>query len=70
MHCFLGAEGHWLSGFSKVGLDLAVVEVGMGGRLDSTNIIEPIVSVLTNVTVDHQAYLGNTVEKIGLENWS
>ncbi|HOE82140.1 MAG TPA: folylpolyglutamate synthase/dihydrofolate synthase family protein [Myxococcota bacterium] len=53
--------------FSKVGLDLAVVEVGMGGRLDSTNIIEPIVSVLTNVTVDHQAYLGNTVEKIGLE---
>ena len=39
---------------------------GMGGRLDSTNIIEPIVSVLTNVTVDHQAYR-NTVEKIGLE---
>lgn len=44
--------------------DYSVVEVGLGGRLDSTNVFDPIASVLTNVSLDHQALLGNTKEEI------
>ena len=50
--------------FKEQGVDYAVIEVGLGGLLDSTNVITPVVSVITNVTIDHQAYCGNTVEEI------
>ena len=50
--------------FKEQGVDYAVVEVGLGGLLDSTNIVTPKVSVITNVSMDHQAYCGDTVEEI------
>lgn len=54
--------------FKRHGVDLVVLEAGMGGRLDSTNIIEsPILSVITGVALDHTAFLGDTVEKIAKE---
>ena len=48
-------------------VDIAVIEVGLGGRLDSTNIITPLASVITNISFDHMALLGNTLEKIASE---
>ena len=51
--------------FKKV--DFAVIEVGLGGRLDSTNIIMPIVSIITNIGYDHKKFLGDTLEKIAKE---
>ncbi|RZK92526.1 MAG: bifunctional folylpolyglutamate synthase/dihydrofolate synthase, partial [Hymenobacter sp.] len=48
-------------------VDIAVVEVGLGGRLDSTNIITPLVSLITNISYDHQAMLGNTLPEIAGE---
>ena len=48
-------------------VDYAVIEVGMGGRLDSTNIITPILSIITNISLDHTQFLGDTVEKIAFE---
>jgi len=48
-------------------VEVAVVEAGLGGRLDSTNIIHPLVSVITNVSYDHMQFLGNTLEKIAYE---
>ena len=53
--------------FARCGVDVAVVEVGLGGRLDSTNIITPIVSVITNISFDHTAMLGNTLAAIAGE---
>ncbi len=53
--------------FSKVKCDVAVIEVGMGGRLDSTNIITPQLSVITNISYDHVSLLGDTLEKIAYE---
>lgn len=53
--------------FADKDVDIAIVEVGLGGRLDSTNIIRPIVSVITNISLDHTQYLGDTVEKIAAE---
>ncbi len=53
--------------FSLVSADIAVVEVGMGGRLDSTNIITPVVSVINNIGMEHTEYLGDTIEEITLE---
>lgn len=53
--------------FSKQNVDIAVVEVGMGGRLDSTNILSPEVSVITNIGLDHTQFLGNTLELIARE---
>lgn len=50
--------------FRKQKVDVAVIEVGMGGRFDGTNVIKPIVAVLTNVGLDHTEVLGNTVEEI------
>ncbi len=47
--------------------DIAIIETGLGGRLDSTNIIHPILSVITNVSLDHQEFLGDTIPKIALE---
>lgn len=53
--------------FTRAGVKQAVFEVGLGGRLDATNALSPQLSVLTNVGLDHQAILGNTIEKIALE---
>jgi dihydrofolate synthase/folylpolyglutamate synthase len=53
--------------FARERVDLAVLEVGMGGRLDATNVVEPRVSVITDVSLDHQKFLGNTVGEIARE---
>ena len=53
--------------FKKEKVDIAVIEVGLGGRLDSTNIITPEVSVITNIGIDHTQFLGNTLEAIAYE---
>ena len=53
--------------FNKEKIDIAIIEVGMGGRLDSTNIITPLVSVITNIGLDHVQFLGNTLEAIAFE---
>ena len=53
--------------FYKKKVDYAIIEVGLGGRLDSTNIITPMVSAITNVALDHQDILGNTIEEIAFE---
>ncbi|MEE4197026.1 MAG: folylpolyglutamate synthase/dihydrofolate synthase family protein [Bacteroidales bacterium] len=53
--------------FAREEIDLAIVEVGMGGRLDSTNIIQPLCSVITNIGFDHTQFLGDTMGKIAGE---
>lgn len=53
--------------FAENKIDIAIVEVGLGGRLDSTNIITPELSVITNISFDHMALLGDTLGKIALE---
>lgn len=53
--------------FYQQKIDFAIIEVGLGGRLDSTNIITPLVSAITNVQLDHQNILGNTIEEIAFE---
>jgi dihydrofolate synthase / folylpolyglutamate synthase len=53
--------------FAEEEIDIAVIEVGLGGRLDSTNIILPELSVITNISYDHMDLLGNTLEKIAFE---
>jgi dihydrofolate synthase/folylpolyglutamate synthase len=53
--------------FALKKVDIAVIEVGLGGRLDSTNIISPVLSVITNIGKDHVEILGNTIEKIAFE---
>ncbi|MGX8833612.1 bifunctional folylpolyglutamate synthase/dihydrofolate synthase [Amedibacillus sp. YH-ame6] len=53
--------------FSRKNVDLCVFEVGLGGRLDMTNILTPMVSVITNIGMDHMELLGNTYEKIAVE---
>jgi dihydrofolate synthase / folylpolyglutamate synthase len=53
--------------FSRKRVDIAVLEVGMGGRLDATNVVEPLVSVITDISLDHQRFLGNTVGEIARE---
>ncbi len=53
--------------FFRNKVDFAVVEVGMGGRYDSTNVIQPCLSVITNVNMEHREYLGDTLEKIAVE---
>ncbi len=53
--------------FSQQKVDIAIIEVGLGGRLDSTNIITPEVSVITNIGLDHTNLLGDTIEKIAAE---
>jgi dihydrofolate synthase/folylpolyglutamate synthase len=52
---------------ARAGVDLALVEVGMGGRLDATNVLDPGVAVITNVQHDHERYLGRTLAAIGTE---
>ena len=53
--------------FSRVKVDIAVIEVGLGGRLDATNIITPLVSVITSLYLDHVSILGDTLEQIAFE---
>jgi dihydrofolate synthase/folylpolyglutamate synthase len=53
--------------FAQNKLDIAVLEVGMGGRLDATNVVEPLLSVITDISLDHQKFLGNTVAEIARE---
>jgi len=53
--------------FARKKVDIAIIEVGLGGRLDSTNIINPLVSVITNIGFDHTQFLGNTLKKIAFE---
>lgn len=55
----------WL--FARSDLDLAILEVGLGGRLDAVNIVDPDVAVITTVDLDHQDWLGDTIEAIGAE---
>jgi dihydrofolate synthase / folylpolyglutamate synthase len=56
-----------LDHFARSGVDVAVIEVGLGGRLDSTNIIQPVLSVITNIGHDHMDLLGDTFEKVAFE---
>ncbi len=53
--------------FAEQNVDLAIMEVGMGGRLDATNVITPLVSVITNVSMDHEQYLGTTLAEVAGE---
>jgi dihydrofolate synthase / folylpolyglutamate synthase len=53
--------------FEAKKVDIAIIEVGMGGRLDATNIITPLISVITNIGLDHTQFLGNTLEAIAFE---
>jgi dihydrofolate synthase/folylpolyglutamate synthase len=53
--------------FAGMDLEIAVLEVGMGGRLDATNVVEPLVSVITDISLDHQKFLGDTIAEIARE---
>lgn len=53
--------------FARAGIDAAVIEVGLGGRLDATNVVEPDVAVITNIALDHAEYLGDTIASIATE---
>jgi dihydrofolate synthase/folylpolyglutamate synthase len=53
--------------FAREKVEVAVLEVGMGGRLDATNVVEPLVSVIADISLDHQKFLGNTVGEIARE---
>jgi len=56
-----------LSYFNKKNTDIDILEVGMGGRLDATNVVTPLVSVITNVSLEHQQYLGKNIKQIAFE---
>jgi dihydrofolate synthase/folylpolyglutamate synthase len=53
--------------FAEPAVDIAVLEVGMGGRLDATNVVEPLVSVITDISLDHEKFLGHTITEIARE---
>ena len=53
--------------FARAGVDIAIVEVGLGGRLDATNVLTPLVSIITSIGLDHQQYLGSTLADIARE---
>jgi dihydrofolate synthase/folylpolyglutamate synthase len=57
--------GFWL--FRELGVETAVIEVGLGGRLDATNVLEPALTVITAIDFDHESYLGHTIEAIASE---
>jgi dihydrofolate synthase / folylpolyglutamate synthase len=59
------AMGFWL--FRELEVESAVIETGLGGRLDATNVIEPVLTVITPIDFDHEAYLGHTIEAIAGE---
>lgn len=53
--------------FARLGVEIAVVEVGLGGRFDATNVLEPLLAIITSISLDHTAILGETLEKIAFE---
>ena len=53
--------------FVEAGVDLAILEVGLGGRLDSTNVVDPLLAIITNISLDHRDYLGDTLEDVARE---
>ena len=53
--------------FASMAVEIAVLEVGMGGRLDATNVVEPLISVIADISLDHQKYLGDTIAEIAGE---
>ncbi len=53
--------------FARTGIQIAVLEVGMGGRLDATNVVEPLIAVITDISLDHQKFLGDTLAEIAGE---
>ncbi len=53
--------------FEEANVDLVVLETGLGGRLDATNVVKPLVAVITNVSMDHEAYLGNDLRSVAFE---
>ena len=53
--------------FNKNKVDIAVIETGLGGRLDSTNVIRPVISVITSISMDHTEILGDSIEQIAKE---
>jgi dihydrofolate synthase/folylpolyglutamate synthase len=53
--------------FAENGCDLVILETGMGGRLDATNVVVPLVSIITTISLDHEQYLGTTVEEVAFE---
>ena len=53
--------------FAEAKVQIAVLEVGMGGRLDATNVVEPLISVITDISLDHQKFLGNSIAEIAME---
>jgi dihydrofolate synthase/folylpolyglutamate synthase len=59
------AMGFWL--FRELGVETAVIETGLGGRLDATNVLDPVLTVITPIDFDHEAYLGHTIEAIAGE---
>jgi dihydrofolate synthase / folylpolyglutamate synthase len=61
----VAAMAFWL--FRELNVQTAVIEVGLGGRLDATNIVEPALTVITPIDLDHQIFLGNTIELIAVE---
>ena len=61
------STGLAFSYFANQKVDVAILEVGMGGRLDSTNVIDPILSIITNIGLDHQQFLGNNLQSIAAE---
>ncbi len=61
----LTAAGLWF--FDSLGLEYAVMEVGLGGRLDATNVVQPVISIITPIAMDHEAYLGDSLKAIAGE---
>ncbi len=53
--------------FARAGVRIAVLEVGMGGRLDATNVVDPLISIITDISLDHQKFLGNSIAEIAAE---
>ena len=64
---FEALTGVAFEAFADAGVDLAVLEVGMGGRLDATNVAEPLISVITDISLDHTEWLGDTIPLIARE---
>ena len=53
--------------FRRAGVAVAVIEVGLGGRLDATNVLQPVATAITSIAIDHERYLGSTIEEIAFE---
>ncbi len=64
---FLYFAGSGGNGENRAAVDIAILEVGLGGRLDATNIVDPLLSIITDIALDHQEYLGSTIAEITRE---